>query len=362
MSNSSLVTYTKISPNSDPRKSPIRKITIHHMAGILTVEECGEVFQRREASTNYGIDGEGNVGLYVDESRRAWSTSNPENDHQAINIELANDEIGGDWHVSDTAIAKCIELCVDICKRNGIKEINYTGAKDGNLTMHRWFMATACPGDYLASKFPYIAAEINKRLNGSTPEPTPSPSGNAWTGGFPSLPSRGYYQKGDGYSTYVNKKPDIKLIQEFLNWAIGSNLVIDGEYGDKTFDAVKKFQNKVGIYCDGLYGKDTKAAAQAFRKDQPTPQPTPTPSQNEVKASQAAESYNANVAGTYYVDSATGLNVRDGAGTSYKVLVAIPNGKRVECYGYYTGSWLYIAFEQNGTKYIGFASKDWLRR
>lgn len=193
-----------------------------------------------------------------------------------------------------------------------------------------------------------------------SPTPQPTPSGNAWTGGYPSLPSRGYYQKGDGYSTYVNKKPDIKLIQEFLNWAIGSSLVVDGEYGDKTFDAVKKFQNEVGIYCDGLYGKDTRAAAQAFRKDQPTPQPTP--SQNEVKASQAAESYNANLAGTYYVDSATGLNVRDGAGTQYKVLVAIPNGKRVENYGYYTGSWLYIAFEQSGTKYIGFASKDWLRR
>ena len=358
MSNSSLVTYTKISPFSDAREYPITKITIHHMAGNLTVKECGNVFQRREASTNYGIDGNGDVGLYVEENRRAWATANPDNDHRAINIELANDEVGGNWHVSDAAINKCILLCADICKRNGIKEINYTGDKSGNLTMHKWFMATECPGPYLENKFPYIASEINKRLNGSTPEPTPTPSGNAWTGGYPSLPSRGYYQKGDGYSTYVNKKPDIKLIQEFLNWAIGSNLVVDGEYGDKTFDSVKKFQNKVGIYCDGLYGKDTKAAAQAFRKDQPTP----TPSQNEVKASQAAESYNANVAGTYYVDSATGLNVRDGAGTSYKVLVAIPNGKRVECYGYYTGSWLYIAFEQNGTKYIGFASKDWLRR
>lgn len=357
MSSSSLVTYTKISPNSDPRKSPIRKITIHHMAGILTVEECGEVFQRREASTNYGIDGKGNIGLYVDESRRAWSTTNPENDHQAINIELANDEIGGDWHVSDTAIAKCIELCVDICKRNGIKKINYTGAKDGNLTMHRWFMATACPGDYLASKFPYIAAEINKRLDGSTPSPEPTPSGNAWQGGYPNLPSRGYFQKGDGYSTYTNMKDDIKLIQAYMNWALGSKLVIDGEYGNLTTEAVKSFQRKTGIDIDGRYGKGTRAMAKAFAKDNPTPQPTP---QKEVKASQPAQSYNASIAGTYKVNSATGLNVRDGAGTGYKVLTAIPNGMKVENYGYYTDGWLYIAFEQNGIKYIGFASKDWL--
>ena len=31
--------------------------------------------------------------------------------------------------------------------------------------MHRYFQATACPGEYLASKFPYIADEVNKRLS-----------------------------------------------------------------------------------------------------------------------------------------------------------------------------------------------------
>lgn len=191
-----------------------------------------------------------------------------------------------------------------------------------------------------------------------TPTPTPQPSGNAWTGGYPTMPSRGYYLTGDGYERYQNKQPDIKLIQEFLNWAIDAHLEVDGFYGDMTTQAVAQFQQRVGIEVDGSYGKDTLKAAKAFRKNEPTP----TPTTNEVKASQAAENYNAARAGTYYVDSATGLNVRDGAGTQYKILTAIPNGKRVECYGYYTGSWLYIAFEQSGTKYIGFASKDWLRR
>lgn len=376
MSNSSLVTYTKISPHSDARRDTIKKITIHHMAGNLTVEECGAVFQRREASTNYGIDGKGNVGLYVDESRRAWATANPDNDHQAINIELANDEVGGNWHVSDTAINKCIELCVDICKRNGIKKINYTGDKSGNLTMHRWFMTTACPGDYLAGKFPYIADEINKRLNGSQPTPEPTPSGNTWTGSYPSLPSRGYYQKGDGYDTYVNMKSDIKLIQEFMNWAIDAKLDIDGEYGDLTTKAVKDFQSKTGIDVDGRYGKDTRSAAQKYQKIssnttklQETAQNSTKPQEsakNEVKASQAAQSYNASIAGTYYVNSRTGLNVRDGAGTGYKVLTAIPLSTKVECYGFYTDAdgtrWLYVAFEKNGTKYIGFVSARWLSK
>ena len=165
MSNSSLVTYTRLSPHYDSREgTPITDITIHHMAGNLTVYQCGEVFQTREASANYGIDGQGRVGLYVDEKYASWANANAASNRRSITIELANDEIGGDWHVSDTAIEKCIELCVDICKRNGISEIRYTGDTSGNLTRHNMFYATGCPGPYLQSKFPYIASEINRRL------------------------------------------------------------------------------------------------------------------------------------------------------------------------------------------------------
>ena len=138
------------------------------MAGNLTVETVGNLFAAttRAASSNYGIGTDGRVGMYVEEKDRAWTSANADNDHQAITIEVANDVIGGDWHVSDTALNKLIDLCVDICKRNGIKSLNYTGDKTGNLTRHNMFAATACPGPYLQSKFPYIANEVNKRLQG----------------------------------------------------------------------------------------------------------------------------------------------------------------------------------------------------
>ena len=170
MSNSPLVDYTKISPNStNPRGAAIKKITIHHMAANLTVEECGNQFAsaERKASSNYGIGSDGRVGMYVEEKNRAWSSANKDNDEQAVTIEVANDEIGGNWHVSDKALAKLIELCADICKRNGIKKLDFTGNKTGNLTMHKWFVATTCPGPYLESKFPYIADEVNKILEDS---------------------------------------------------------------------------------------------------------------------------------------------------------------------------------------------------
>lgn len=175
MSNSSLISYTKISPNrTSPRKKPIRKITIHHMAGNLTVEQCGAVFAptSRKASSNYGIGTDGRIGMYVEEKDRAWTSSSPDNDNQAVTIEVANNTLGPNWTVSDKAMASLIDLCVDICKRNGIQRLNFTGDKTGNLTMHCYFKSTLCPGPYLKSKFPYIASEVNKRLGAeATPEP-----------------------------------------------------------------------------------------------------------------------------------------------------------------------------------------------
>lgn len=167
MSNSSLICYTKLSPNcSKPRNKPISKITIHHMAGNLTIEQCGNVFAptSRQASSNYGIGSDGRIGMYVEEKNRAWTSSNAQNDNMAVTIEVANDVVGGNWHISDKAMVSLINLCVDICIRNGIEKLNFTGDKNGNLTMHKWFAATACPGAYLESKFPYIANEVNKRL------------------------------------------------------------------------------------------------------------------------------------------------------------------------------------------------------
>lgn len=166
--NSPLTSYVYLSPNADfPREGEVRKITIHHMAGDISLERLGEVFaeQDRQASSNYAVDGYGRVALYVEESNRAWTSSSPDNDHQAVTIEVANDETGGNWHVSDTAYETLIRLCVDICRRNGIEELVYTGDQRGNLTIHRMFNPdTECPGPYLEGKMPDIAAEVNRRL------------------------------------------------------------------------------------------------------------------------------------------------------------------------------------------------------
>lgn len=167
MSNSKLVCYQKLSPNyTKMSNKKNKKISIHHMAGNISIETCGDIFmsKSRQASSNYGIGSDGRIGLYVDEANRSWCTSSYENDSQAVTIEVANDGGKPTWHVSDKAIQSLIELCVDICKRNGIKKLNFTGDKSGNVTLHKWFYNTNCPGPYLESKMPYIVKEVNNRL------------------------------------------------------------------------------------------------------------------------------------------------------------------------------------------------------
>lgn len=166
--NSSLTEYVHLSPNADfPRKEAITTITIHHMADDIGLERLGEVFGNRDrkASSNYAIDTNGRVALYVEESNRPWTSSSRENDHHAVTIEVANDEIGGDWHVSDASYDALVELCADICRRNGISKLVYTGDPTGNLTTHKMFNEkTECPGPYLESRMPDIAQAVNEQL------------------------------------------------------------------------------------------------------------------------------------------------------------------------------------------------------
>lgn len=173
MSNSSLVNYVAISPNRTiPRNGKISKIVIHHMAGNLSVETCGNVFApaSRKASSHYGIGSDGRIGMYCEEKDRAWTTGH-QIDHQAVTIEVADDVIGNGWHSSDKAMKSLVLLCADICRRNGIINPTYTGDGNGTFLMHKWYQATDCPGAYLESQFPWIAQEVNKILSGEPDNP-----------------------------------------------------------------------------------------------------------------------------------------------------------------------------------------------
>lgn len=177
MSNSSLISYTKLSPNhSGKRTKKIDTITIHCMAGQLSVESCGAMFAQssRQASSNYGIGNDGRIALYVDESNRSWCTSSNANDQRAVTIEVASDATHP-YAVNSKAYEALLDLVTDICKRNGIKKLVWSTSKTDrvnhlngcNMTVHRDYAAKACPGDWLYNRHGEIAAEVNRRLGAS---------------------------------------------------------------------------------------------------------------------------------------------------------------------------------------------------
>lgn len=181
--NSSLVNYTRLSPNhSGKRNHTIDTISIHCVVGQCSVETLGYIFADpdRQASSNYGIGYDGKIGMYVEEKNRSWCTSSASNDNRAITIEVASDTYEP-YRVNDSAYKSLIRLLVDICKRNGIKKLLWKADKSligqvdkQNMTVHRWFANKSCPGDYLYNLHYQIADEVNKQLGTSQTTSTSS--------------------------------------------------------------------------------------------------------------------------------------------------------------------------------------------
>lgn len=230
MSNSPLISYTKISPNkSSPRNHKIDTVTIHCVVGQCSVETLGNVFAptSRQASSNYGIGYDGRIGMYVEEKDRSWCSSNAANDNRAITIEVASDT-KEPYAVNAKAYAALIDLLVDICKRNGIKELVWStnkadrvNHKNGcNMTVHRDYANKSCPGTYLYERHAQIASEVNKRLGSTNIKPAPEkPSGGLYrvqTGAFKSKANADAMLakvKAKGFDTYMVKVGDLYKIQ-----------------------------------------------------------------------------------------------------------------------------------------------------
>lgn len=184
MTYSELTSVAIMSPNhSGSRLNPISKITIHHMAGNLSIETCGNVFlnPNKQASSNYGIGSDGRIACYVEEEDHPWTSANWENDDRAITIEVANSESGGDWPISQAAYASLIRLCADICNRYGIYPY-YDGTPSATLTEHCMFVATNCPGPTIhAMQVNHVIEnDIRAAMAGGAvaPQPTPAVSGD----------------------------------------------------------------------------------------------------------------------------------------------------------------------------------------
>ena len=324
--NSSLVSYTKISPNrTKNRNHAIDTITIHCVVGQCSVETLGNVFAptSRQASSNYGVGYDGRIGMYVEEKDRSWCSSNAANDHRAITIEVASDTTHP-YAVKDKALAALIELVADICKRNGIKKLVWSTNKSDrvnhkngcNMTVHRDYANKSCPGDYLYNKHGYIAEEVNKRLGVTTTTPAPTTP----TTPAPST-SKLEFKEGDivnfaGGKHYgsasATSGSDVKA----------SKAKVTGTYESGKHPYHLRAVNDKGAFISGVYGWVDASTVSAIKTETTTPAPS-TPAVTTLSAgtkltlknvalyaSSGAATKAATRSGTYYVWSKDVVNNR----------------------------------------------------
>lgn len=177
---------TNISPNHNTGRSgcAITRITPHCIVGQVPAEECARWFSdpKRQASANYIIGKDGEVVYNVLETDRAWTSSSKENDDRAITIECASDT-KPPYAFNDKVYETLIELTADIIKRNGRKRLKWIPTKNDALnykvpddemiiTLHRWFAARECPGDWLVDHMGDYVARVNAKLGANEPKPS----------------------------------------------------------------------------------------------------------------------------------------------------------------------------------------------
>ena len=149
------------------RDHPLTRVTIHHAVMVGNARMVAASFRGTDRkSATYAIGTDGSVVQCVSEADTPWTSNSHDNDTRAITIEVANTSTKDPWPVGAETMEALVRLLVDICQRNpGIGRLRYTGDTTGNMTMHRWFHNTQCPGTYLAERFEQIAEEVNKRLD-----------------------------------------------------------------------------------------------------------------------------------------------------------------------------------------------------
>ena len=250
-SNSPLATVRMISPNRTPnRNHAIDTITIHCFVGQVTAKRGCEVFQpsSKGASCNYVVGYDGSICLCVEEKDRSWCTggydkngnpirvngvSGKSNDYQAVTIEVASDT-KHPYAITEKAMAALIELCTDICRRNGIKKLLWSGDKNlvgnpakQNLTVHRWFANKACPGDYIYQRLGDIAAKVNAKLGVTPPAETKPVSTVPYKVRITATDLR--IRKGPGTNTDIVQKAIKPGVYTIVSEATGQGAILWGK-------------------------------------------------------------------------------------------------------------------------------------
>lgn len=354
-SNSSLAKAKYLSPNhSGTRNHSIDRITPHCVVGQLSGAGIGGCFKStsRQASCNYGIGTSGDIVLIVEQKNRSWCSSSAANDNRAITIECASNTTHP-YAMNNNVWNSLINLCVDICRRNGKNKLLWLGSATATLnyspksnemvlSAHRWFKNKACPGDWLYSRYGTLAAEVTKRLGGgsttsvTTSKPASSSSSTTTSGEF---------------------KVQVNITDLNIRKGPGTNYAKTGKHtGKGTFTIT---QTSSGAGSSAGWGKLKSGAGWISLDYAKRVGSSSTSSKPAAAASTGYKTWVGKV-------TASKLNVRTGPGTNYRNLSSYPllgYGNLVDVIGATKASsgatWYKIRI---ANKYVGYVHSSYLKQ
>lgn len=146
---SPLTTSWSVTTDSSPRHLSVDSIGHHHAAStslgsVLAMMQPGG----REVSSNYVISGKNIVGV-VPETRRAWTSGDPDADSRSITYEVVNASASPDWSFYQDTVESIIALDADISEHYGIPLRHGIPGFWEHRNLFEWFKrsyATACAG------------------------------------------------------------------------------------------------------------------------------------------------------------------------------------------------------------------------
>lgn len=120
----------------------IEFITIHHNAGVLSIDQIWQVWQTRQASAHYQVTSSGEIGQLVNDSDTAWHAGNQWANRRSIGIEVSNSAgKNADWPITDTAIRTAGRWAAALCFYYKLGRPQ----AGRSIRFHREFSSTSCP-------------------------------------------------------------------------------------------------------------------------------------------------------------------------------------------------------------------------
>ncbi|MBA1162533.1 N-acetylmuramoyl-L-alanine amidase [Bacillus licheniformis] len=271
--------YVKVNQYTRPglKMSGVKGIVMHWTAtpGASALNERNYfngtcIADKRYASSHYFVDRkeaqhiipENEVAYHAHDKNRCYvSFLKPNANTTAIGVEMCVEK---DGKIHSDTVRNAAELVADLCKRYGLST--------NKIVRHYDVTNKNCPAPWVSdsSQLTAFRKKVDsllgkKTVSKTTPDKKSSSSSKKQTSKKYTLPSGIYKVKSP-----LMKGTAVRQIQEALAAVYyypdkgAKNNGIDGYYGPKTANAVKRFQLMYGLSADGIYGPKTKAKLEAL--------------------------------------------------------------------------------------------------